>query len=339
MTINTLLDGRAKVDIKEKGRPRFRRTVDTYKEAQTLEREYLGGNDNPGSPVSRTAPQKVTLGDLFEHTVCEKWEDRDKKGPPKAAQWCLNNYWGWDRDARSITTKDISEFKQWLKGEGNTNATVNRKISALSLMFKLGVTDGLIESHPVIRQMSGGDKVRLRFLNKDEEEKLLMFVLKTRGKEWHDFLLWLVESGMRVSEACRMTWDDIDLEAKLPSLDIPKTKSKRPRAIPLTKRLRALLKTMEYGEEGDFVFPGVTPNRLNKVIWPTVRDYFNDYDKDFVPHILRHTRATRLVQAEVDIDTVREWMGHTTITTTMRYVKFSPDKYNRALEKLEDFDL
>ena len=56
--------------------------------------------------------------------------------------------------------------------------------------------------------------------------------------------------------------------------------------------------------------------------------------KDFTWHCLRHTFASRLVMAGVDIRTVQELMGHKSITMTMRYAHLSPEHSAAALEKL-----
>jgi len=56
---------------------------------------------------------------------------------------------------------------------------------------------------------------------------------------------------------------------------------------------------------------------------------------NFGPHILRHTFASRLVMAGVDLRTVQELLGHKTITMTLRYAHLSPDHKRAALEALE----
>jgi site-specific recombinase XerD len=53
------------------------------------------------------------------------------------------------------------------------------------------------------------------------------------------------------------------------------------------------------------------------------------------PHVLRHTFASRLVMAGVDLRTVQELMGHKNILMTMRYAHLSPDHKRMAMETLE----
>jgi site-specific recombinase XerD len=54
------------------------------------------------------------------------------------------------------------------------------------------------------------------------------------------------------------------------------------------------------------------------------------------PHVLRHTFASRLVMAGVDIRTVQEFMGHKDIDMTLRYAHLSPNHKQAAMKMLED---
>jgi integrase len=59
---------------------------------------------------------------------------------------------------------------------------------------------------------------------------------------------------------------------------------------------------------------------------------------DFTFHDLRHTFASRLVMAGVDLPTVQALLGHKTIAMTLRYTHLSSDHKQRAVGKLEQFD-
>lgn len=59
------------------------------------------------------------------------------------------------------------------------------------------------------------------------------------------------------------------------------------------------------------------------------------HDKGFVPHALRHTCASRLIQRGVPLKVVQEWLGHKTITVTMRYAHLAPANLMAAVEALE----
>lgn len=59
-------------------------------------------------------------------------------------------------------------------------------------------------------------------------------------------------------------------------------------------------------------------------------------DKDFVPHALRHTCASRMVRRGVDLYIVKEILGHSSITVTERYAHLNVDRLRKGIEALED---
>src|SRR5690606_32424549 len=69
--------------------------------------------------------------------------------------------------------------------------------------------------------------------------------------------------------------------------------------------------------------------------WEQLRDHFGAKDdRAFVPHMLRHTCATRLVGRGVPLPQVMKWMGHRSIQVTMRYVYVAPRDLEFAAEVL-----
>ncbi len=71
--------------------------------------------------------------------------------------------------------------------------------------------------------------------------------------------------------------------------------------------------------------------------WAIIRYHMGmDKDEQFVPHMLRHTCATRLSQAGVTMPIIKEWMGHTTITTTARHAHFNPKDLHNAAKLLSN---
>jgi site-specific recombinase XerD len=58
-------------------------------------------------------------------------------------------------------------------------------------------------------------------------------------------------------------------------------------------------------------------------------------EKEFVPHMLRHSCASRLVNAGIDLYVVKEWLGHSTIQITERYAHLDPKKLVHAANMLE----
>ena len=72
-------------------------------------------------------------------------------------------------------------------------------------------------------------------------------------------------------------------------------------------------------------------------VWDTAKALMGlALDDQFVPHMLRHTGASRLVQRGVQLQVVKEWWGHTSIATTLRYAHLAPQQLAQARDVLQD---
>ena len=72
--------------------------------------------------------------------------------------------------------------------------------------------------------------------------------------------------------------------------------------------------------------------------WQWVRKLMGlQHDKEFVLHALRHTCASRLLNKGVDIVSIRDWLGHADISTTMIYAHLAPNKLAHAAEMLDSY--
>ena len=160
--------------------------------------------------------------------------------------------------------------------------------------------------------------------------------------------------GMRMSEMRRLQWRDIDLDNR--QLIVKKSKSKRPRTIPINQKVMIQLRR-QYERFYDlvFVFPSGRggPGHRSKWTLPKMRGvnwWSKKSIKQLQPHIpsiaelpegstgrgwhaLRHTFATRAIKAGIDLITVRDWMGHRKIDTTMRYIHVARH-YDKRIELL-----
>ena len=131
---------------------------------------------------------------------------------------------------------------------------------------------------------------------------------------------------MRMSEQLTLEWSEIDLDAG--TIHLEKTKNGSGRFVRLNSRALAVMCMMhEQGLGSGRVFIAKRPD------W--FRDAVREAGiKNFTWHCLRHTFASRLVMAGVDLRTVQELMGHKSITMTVRYAHLSPEHRVAALEKL-----
>ena len=84
----------------------------------------------------------------------------------------------------------------------------------------------------------------------------------------------------------------------------------------------------------DRLFP-TGSNPWLRQVWEKIRLHMSlDSDPQFVPHMLRHTCATRLAQKGLSMVVIKEWMGHSDIQTASRYTHFAPKDLLNAAQLL-----
>ena len=217
--------------------------------------------------------------------------------------------------------------KQRLK-EGAAPTTVNRSLAVLKHLLSIAVEREYLEVHPLLRyRMLPEVQEPLRILTYEEYRQLIGAVA-AEDLVIGAYTAVLGETGMRKSEALRLKWTDIHNGI----LAIGKAKSGKVRSVPLSdlalEWLGKLVRFMDIPEV--FVNP-----QLHRP-WRDPRGPFDagkaSVGLDWVTfHDLRHFRATQWLMKGVDVNTVKELLGHSTIQTTMRYVHYVHSHATRSV--------
>ena len=137
----------------------------------------------------------------------------------------------------------------------------------------------------------------------------------------------LFGTGMRLGEALAVTVDDIDAARGV--ITVRHTKTRRPRVVRLTPELLRRLRDYWRATRPTrpLLFPGTDPTRhldssaVQKVFKRVATEV--GLGKRVTPHVLRHTYATHMLEAGVDIHTVQLLLGHATLYMTLRYLHLS----------------
>lgn len=219
-----------------------------------------------------------------------------------------------NRMAEDITRADI---RLWLdsKSQEWTPATRNRYLALLKLTYRLAEEDGLIETNPTRVVKQSRENGRVRYLSDAEEERLRTAIQKSFPERLPEFEIALM-TGLRQGEQFTREWGDIDLDAG--TIRLPQTKNGQCRFVQLNSRALAALNMLHSRSIGHGrVFSNLVPRWFTDAV-------LQAQVEDFKWHDIRHTFASRLVMAGVDIRTVQELMGHKSITMTMRYAHLSP---------------
>jgi integrase len=238
-------------------------------------------------------------------------------------------YFGKTSLISSIDTSSVQKWVDVLKKNGNANSTINRKLSALSVLLNHAVKCDYLQKSPVIPRQKEGQG-RVRFLTDAEEASLLTLFSRWGRDDYVAYTRFLLYTGCRPGEALSIEWRDVTGG----KVTFWKTKTDVPRTIPLTSQAKDAL---GHGKSEGWArpFSGIKYNTY-EIYWNRARNLlgFAD-DPHFVPYCLRHTCASRLVQRGVDIRRVKEWMGHSQITMTMRYAHLAVDDLDVAMNALE----
>lgn len=141
--------------------------------------------------------------------------------------------------------------------------------------------------------------------------------------------LLALNTGMRRGELTSITWSDVNFHTKTVTIRAGYAKSAKARHIPLNSEALEVLKV--YRKQSD------PEGRLFNVV--SVKKSWNALAtaaglSTFRFHDLRHTFASKLVMAGVDLNTVRELLGHADIRMTLRYAHLAPEHKAAAVEKL-----
>jgi integrase len=214
-----------------------------------------------------------------------------------------------------------------LRERGNSNATINRKMAALSKLLRKACKMGDIYNLPEFRRQKEKSG-RIRFLEWEEEERLFAEI-RSHSEHYWQLCVFLVDTGARLGEAIGLHWNDVHDGTATFWL----TKSGRSRTVPLTRRVRDILGKMERTKDGPF---GAIKQYQFRAVWHEAKSAIGlGADSELIPHCLRHTCASRLVRGGVDLRRVQMWLGHQTLQMTMRYSHLATHDLDVCLPILE----
>jgi integrase len=241
-----------------------------------------------------------------------------------------------------ITPGHIEQFKRerresvTRRGKLRTPASVNRELEVLSRLFTLAMDDDKVTVNPCRRvKKLLMQNQRTRYLSFEEEEQLLA-VLTGRLAHLRAIVIVALDTGLRRRELLSLERAQVDF--RLGIINVKRTKSGKGRTVPMTPRVRQTLKPLCEGEDSAYVFANpATGAALTDVKHSFTSAVLAAGLRDFTFHDLRHTFGTRLADAGADVVKIKELMGHSSITTTMRYLHASDEGKRVAIERLAEY--
>lgn len=314
---------------------RYRREFETHDLAKTWEAETRARMMRGESPVlgqtpgDSAAPQ--TMQQLFDKTYARYWANARSERTSCLNGQAVVRLLGDTLPPAKVDSARIDALILALEAQGNSGGTVNRKLCALSKMLTFAHERGWIPRKPKIERRREAEH-RIRFLTQDEESQLMQAFNHLGNPGMADLVVMLVDTGLRLSEALNSTWADLQDGW----VRVWVNKGDKPRSIPMTTRVVEML-ARRHGLDPASKGPFGQWSRFQVThFWNQSRRLlgFED-DQQFIPHTLRHTFVSRLVQRGVNLKVVQELAGHKSISVTMRYAHLAPGHLVDAVKVLE----
>ena len=275
--------------------------------------------------------------------------------------------------ARSIDSIRLSDAKEWalrMKEKGYGYQTISNHKRSLNASFRIAIADDLVRKNPFdfkLNEVIEDDRKPRQALTEEQEEKLLSFVRKDRVyQKYYDAIVILLKTGLRISELCGLTRQDIDFEKEVIHvnhqllynreigyyIETPKTKS-GVRDVPMSEEVKQALKRIMAEREktepiaidgySGFLFLNgkgyPMTNAYYTVTFSNLTKKYNKYHEDslpkITPHILRHTFCTRLANRNMNPKSLQYIMGHSNINITLNlYAHASAESVKAELKSM-----
>lgn len=243
-----------------------------------------------------------------------------------------------DRPIKSVSALHVDTFKSRRHKEVS-DTTVSIEFRTLKAAFNHALKYRIIEDNPFLHtnNILVAEK-DAAFLSKTQFRQLLAVINNNQLRS----IIWLaVMTGMRLGEIVGLKWADFNREEGIIRLTNRRgtfTKNRRPRTVYLLPRAITLLN--EIPQSSDYVFPKQDGTKMCE---RSVSRLFKKFaTKASLPeeihfHSLRHTAATWLGQLHVQPEQMKKMMGHSSFSTTMRYLHVDTTHLQETIQLVNNF--
>lgn len=224
-------------------------------------------------------------------------------------------------DSEQINLIVINNFILYEKSKKVSNATINKRILVLKLIFKYFKVENEILTFRKLKE----DKNTFSALTNEELNRLNNYLNSNFISIQNKLIIMLfIDTGIRLSEIVSIKVKNINFTNNTIYLDT--TKSKKSRIVPFTESTSYLLKKYIDNVDTEKLF-NLTTSGIGSLFCRIQKKLgFNK----FHPHMLRHTLCSRLHNNGVSILIIQKIMGHSDVSTTQRYAHFDLDNILHA---------
>lgn len=345
----------------------------SVKSARVLAKQILADYYQGGEPaiVKKKAKAIATYRDYLEEHYFQ-WVDANHSAS-KATKRCLLVDCApfLKKRLEDITPQSVEKWRIGRVASGLSPYTANRSYATLRASLTKAEEWGFISEHPLrkMKPIKTDSNLKVRFLSKNEEVRLREALDcrdakirkdRAKGNEWRlargkplmmdlsfctfsdhikPMVLLSMNTGIRRGELFSLKWRNINFELRQLAVEGANAKSRNTRYIPLNKEaLETLIdwKMQTSGNSG-YVFTNQNESKFTdiKTAWNRL---LQEADiEDFRWHDLRHHFASQLAIKGVNLNTIRELLGHSSYKMTLRYAHLSSSHKAEAVSRLDKF--
>jgi len=326
------------------------------------------GDVAKGIDPQKKKPDGITLREFIEKHYAPWFNEHRKSGTKSINDIirCFIEPFG-DYALANITPVLIDQWRTQRLKNNISPHTINRNITGLKAALSKAVLWEFINTHPLdkLKQLKSDHSVKVRYLTTDEEIRLREAILQRDDKikserdnanQWRrergydlfpnltgfkfadhisPMILLSLNTGLRQGEVFSLKWESINFERSLLTIEGDNAKSGRTRHVPLnSEALNTLVEWKKQAAPINYIFANKQGEPFDNVKKSWSRILKLAKIDSFRWHDMRHHFASRLVMAGVDLNTVRELLGHSDLTMTLRYAHLAPEHKANAVEKL-----
>lgn len=335
------------------------------KAKQILADYYQGGE--PAITAKKTKEISTYRDFLEEHYF--QWVEANHNAPDATKRCLLVDCAPFLRKKLdNITPQSVEKWRTGRVAGGLSPYTANRSYATLRASLTKAEEWGFIAEHPLrkMRPLKTASNLKIRFLSLDEEARLRQALDKREdklrtdrgnGNTWREarnkntmqdlrgvafadhlkpMVLLSINTGIRRGEMFSLRWEHVDFDLKQITIKGTNAKSRKTRHIPLNSEALETLRKWQVQQQASerFVFTNHRGKQFKdiKTAWnKLLRDASIP---DFRWHDLRHHFASKLAMNGVDLNTIRELLGHSSYKMTLRYAHLSAGHRAEAVSLL-----
>ena len=245
-----------------------------------------------------------------------------------------------------IENADYKIIRSWivsLVSSNISNRSINRKVSSLKSFYKFLIKTDTIEFSPLKAHspLKQSKKIQVPF-SQEEINSLLdsdFFTNDYKGVLQKSIIAFFYFTGVRRIELINIKESDISLESSTIKVMGKRSKERIIQILPKLKKslkyYREIKSKYNWNTSPEYLFISKNGKQLSeKFVYRTVNEYFKLVSPKIkkAPHVLRHSFATHLINEGADINSVKELLGHSSLSATQVYSHTSMERIKEVFK-------